>query len=90
MVFESAWGGKRVKAADFARHWNVALKTAKRDIAALKEQGIIEFVGLPKTGIYRLMQDLALSIPVKLLDEPRSMSTTVRKMGDVREILKFS
>ena len=54
--------GKRVKAADFARHWNVALKTAKRDIAALKEQGIIEFVGPPKTGIYRLMQDLALSI----------------------------
>ena len=47
--------GKRVKAADFARRWNVALKTARRDIAALKEQGIIEFVGPPKTGTYRLM-----------------------------------
>jgi predicted transcriptional regulator len=54
--------GKRFMAADFARHWNVALKTAKRDIAELKEQGIIEFVGPPKTGIYRFMQDLALSI----------------------------
>ena len=53
--------GEKVK-ADFARHWNVALKTAKRDIADLKEQGIIEFVGPPKTGIYRLMQDLAMSI----------------------------
>lgn len=46
--------GKKVKIADLAHRWNVAEKTAKRDIAALKKQRVIEFVGPPKTGKYRL------------------------------------
>lgn len=45
---------KKVKAADLAARWNVAEKTAKRDISELKRQGIIEFIGPPKTGKYRL------------------------------------
>lgn len=46
--------GRKVKAIEISRRWKVAEKTAKRDITALKKQGIIEFVGLPKTGTYRL------------------------------------
>ncbi|RLG29249.1 hypothetical protein DRO03_07690, partial [Methanosarcinales archaeon] len=45
---------KSVRGADLAHHWNVTEKTAKRDIADLKKQGIIEFTGSPKTGKYRL------------------------------------
>ena len=48
--------GRKVKAADIAVHWRVAEKTAKRDIAALKKHGIIEFVGPPKTGFYRIRE----------------------------------
>ena len=48
--------GKRVKSADLAHHWNVTEKTAKRDIADLKNQGMIEFVGSPKTGTYYLKE----------------------------------
>ncbi|MBC8419574.1 MAG: DeoR family transcriptional regulator [Desulfobacterales bacterium] len=44
---------KEVRAADLAIRWNVAEKTAKRDISKLKRQGIIEFVGPPKTGGHR-------------------------------------
>ena len=31
--------------------------TAKRDIAELKEHGVIEFFGSPKTGQYQLKGD---------------------------------
>jgi len=48
--------GKRVKSIDLAHHWNVTEKTAKRDIADLKNQGMIEFVGSPKTGVYHLKE----------------------------------
>ena len=48
--------GNKVKAADVAAHWNVTEKTAKRDIAALKKHGMIEFVGPPKTGFYRIRE----------------------------------
>ncbi len=48
--------GKRVKSADLAHHWNVTEKTAKRDLANLKNQGMIEFVGSPKTGAYHLKE----------------------------------
>ena len=36
---------KKVKAADLATRWNVAEKTAKRDISELKRQKIIESKG---------------------------------------------
>ena len=48
--------GRKVKAADVAARWNVAEKTAKRDIAALRKHRIIEFVGPPKTGHYRIRE----------------------------------
>lgn len=44
---------KNPKASDVAEYFNVTTMTAKRDIADLKEWGLIEFVGSPKTGLYR-------------------------------------
>jgi len=41
--------GENIESTDLASHWNVAEKTAKRDIAYLTKQGIIEFIGPPKT-----------------------------------------
>jgi DeoR/GlpR family transcriptional regulator of sugar metabolism len=43
-----------VKAADLAARWKVTEKTARRDISELKREGVIEFIGPPKTGKYRL------------------------------------
>jgi hypothetical protein len=46
--------GRDVRASDLQRRWDVSEKTARRDVAALKERGIIEFVGAHRTGRYRL------------------------------------
>jgi len=46
--------GVRVSSSDLAAHWNISQKTAKRDIADLKQKGLIEFTGAPKNGYYRL------------------------------------
>jgi len=46
--------GHKVNAADIVAEWGVAEKTAKRDIAALRERELIEFVGAPKTGCYQM------------------------------------
>jgi predicted HTH transcriptional regulator len=46
--------GIRISGSDLAAHWNVSQKTAKRDIADLKQKGLIEFLGAPKNGYYRL------------------------------------
>ena len=46
--------GQDVRARHLQRLWNVSEKTARRDIAALKERGMIEFVGPLRTGRYRL------------------------------------
>jgi hypothetical protein len=46
-------GGRPVRAMDLRRQWAVSEKTAKRDIAVLKSNGLIEFVGAFKTGNYR-------------------------------------
>ncbi len=50
---EQLAAGAKIKSTDLARHWNVSQVTAKRDIADLKNRGVIEFVGSPKTGFYR-------------------------------------
>lgn len=47
--------GRRLKSGDVAIQFGVTAKTAKRDIADLKARGLIEFVGAPKTGSYRLL-----------------------------------
>ena len=46
--------GVRVSSSELAAHWNVSPKTAKRDIADLKQKGLIKFSGAPKNGYYRL------------------------------------
>jgi ATP-dependent DNA helicase RecG len=53
-LLEQLSGGNDVKVAEIVKQWGVVPMTAKRDIANLKGRGIIEFVGAPKTGRYRL------------------------------------
>lgn len=42
-------------AEDIAGHFDVALKTARRDIEGLKDAGKIRFVGARKTGSYEII-----------------------------------
>lgn len=44
--------GGRCCAADLAAHWQVSEKTARRDIALLKEWGLILYVGTLRRGRY--------------------------------------
>jgi len=46
--------GIQISSSDFAAHWDISQKTAKRDIADLKQKGLIEFSGAPKNGYYSL------------------------------------
>ena len=46
--------GKNCRASNLAAHWSITEKTAKRDITALKKGGVIEFIGAPKNGFYRI------------------------------------
>jgi len=46
--------GKQAKATDISAHWMVTEKSAKRDIADLKAREVIEFVGAPRNGFYRV------------------------------------
>jgi len=48
--------GNNIRAAGMAAYWNVTEKTAKRNIADLKKRGVIEFVGAPKKGFYRIKE----------------------------------
>lgn len=45
-----------VRANQLSGQWGVSEKTARRDIAKLRSLGIVEFVGSPKTGRYRLVR----------------------------------
>lgn len=51
-LLEQIAAKRNPKADDIAEHFNVTTMTAKRDIADLKDRGVIEFVGSPKTGWY--------------------------------------
>jgi hypothetical protein len=53
---EGLAAGEEMRAADLRRRWGVSDKTARRDVAALKERGMIEFVGPSRTGRYRLLR----------------------------------
>lgn len=46
----------KARAEDIAAHFDVSLKTAKRDIEGLKDVGKILFVGARKTGRYEVAQ----------------------------------
>jgi hypothetical protein len=44
--------GQNVKAENITRTWSVSLRTAKYDIAAMIDAGLIRFVGIRGTGRY--------------------------------------
>ena len=46
--------GGAAKAAEIAAHFQVTEKTAQRDLTDLKAKQLIEFVGAPKNGFYRI------------------------------------
>ena len=46
--------GHRVSPDDIAQYWRKSVATVERDIAGLRKQNLIEFVGAPKTGHYRI------------------------------------
>lgn len=53
---EALAAGVDVKAGRLAHRWGVSEKTARRDIAELKALRVVEFVGSPKAGRYRLVR----------------------------------
>lgn len=44
----------QISAQHLAQHWNIDIKTAARDIKALKHAGTIRFTGSRKTGRYEI------------------------------------
>jgi ATP-dependent DNA helicase RecG len=54
---EQLRSGKNCKASDLVTRWKIAAKTAKRDIADLKQKNLISFTGPLKTGRYLLIED---------------------------------
>ena len=46
--------GHELQAPALAKQFKCSKKTAERDLQALKKEGLIEFVGAPRTGYYRL------------------------------------
>jgi predicted HTH transcriptional regulator len=46
--------GHELQAPTVAKQFTCSVKTAQRDLRALKEEGVIEFVGASRTGYYRL------------------------------------
>lgn len=45
-----------ISAKDIVRQFNISLRTAKRDIADLKEKGRIRYCGARKNGYYEIMR----------------------------------
>jgi hypothetical protein len=46
--------GIKLGRPDVVRQFGCSLKTAERDLQALKDRGLVEWVGSPRTGYYRL------------------------------------
>jgi hypothetical protein len=53
-VLQELVKGRRLKAPDVAEHFGCSVKTAQRDLTALKDEGKVEFVGAARTGFYRI------------------------------------
>jgi len=53
---EALAAGIDVRASQLSGRWDVSDKTARRDIAQLRDLGIVEFVGSSKAGRYRLVR----------------------------------
>lgn len=52
---EALRAGRQVGVAELEERWDISKKTARRDIAALKARGVIEYVGSRRAGTYRLI-----------------------------------
>jgi hypothetical protein len=50
--------GEKLQAPIVAEQFKCSVKTAQRDLQALKEEGSIDFYGAPRTGYYRLRKPL--------------------------------
>jgi predicted ArsR family transcriptional regulator len=46
--------GRKLRVPAISKGLDCSARTARRELAALKAEGLIEFVGAPKTGYYRL------------------------------------
>lgn len=46
--------GKKLKAYHLTKHWGFSEITSRRDIKPLMKHNLIEYVGSPKTGYYRI------------------------------------
>jgi ATP-dependent DNA helicase RecG len=49
--------GEKLRTKDIAARFGVATKTAKRDVASLREQGLVEFAGASRNGYYKLSHE---------------------------------
>lgn len=47
---------KRVSATELADHFGITTRTAERDIEKLRDAGVVEFMGPPKTGRYQIVE----------------------------------
>jgi hypothetical protein len=52
---EALAAGQRPKPSDLAEHFGVTIKTAKRDVAVLRDRSVVVFVGAAKNGYYALL-----------------------------------
>ena len=55
-ILHELGNGLKLKAPSIAKHFNCDIKTAQRDLNALKKEEKIEFIGSKRTGYYRLRQ----------------------------------
>ena len=55
-ILQQLAAGTRLKAPDVVKQFDCVVKTAQRDLAALKDNGRIKFVGSARTGYYVLCQ----------------------------------
>jgi hypothetical protein len=53
-ILEQLRSGRELRAPDMARALGCSLRTVKRDLEFLKREGLVEFVGEPRTGHYRV------------------------------------
>ena len=58
-ILQRLTAGHQLQAPDVAAQFKCSVKTAQRDLQALKEERKIEFVGTPRSGYYRLRTPVA-------------------------------
>ena len=55
-ILQQLTDGRRLNSPDVAERFRCSVKTAQRDLQSLKDEGRIEFVGVPRTGCYCLLK----------------------------------